>query len=46
MGSGTTARAAIRLGRRWLGCEISEDYVRQVAEPLIKLEMQKQDPAS
>ena len=39
MGSGTTARAAIRLGRRWLGCEVSEEYTREIAEPLIKLEM-------
>jgi site-specific DNA-methyltransferase (adenine-specific) len=27
MGSGTTAKAAEMLGRRWLGSEISEDYV-------------------
>jgi len=31
MGSGTTAKAAQMLGRRWLGSEISEDYV-QIAE--------------
>ena len=28
MGSGTTAKAAETLGRRWLGSEISEEYVR------------------
>jgi len=27
MGSGTTAKAAETLGRRWLGSEISEEYV-------------------
>ena len=28
MGSGTTARAAAALGRRWVGCEISAEYCR------------------
>ncbi|MEP6787467.1 MAG: site-specific DNA-methyltransferase, partial [Acidobacteriota bacterium] len=28
MGSGTTAKAAHLLGRRWLGSEVSEEYVR------------------
>jgi site-specific DNA-methyltransferase (adenine-specific) len=43
MGSGTTARAAIRLGRNWIGCEISEEYSKEVAEPLIKEEIEKRD---
>ena len=28
MGSGTTAKAAEKLGRRWMGSEISKDYVK------------------
>jgi DNA modification methylase len=28
MGSGTTAKAAEMLGRRWVGSEISGEYVR------------------
>jgi site-specific DNA-methyltransferase (adenine-specific) len=31
MGSGTTAKAAQMLGRRWIGSEISDEYV-QIAE--------------
>lgn len=27
MGSGTVGRVAERMGRRWLGCELSEEYV-------------------
>ena len=27
MGSGTTAEVAQRLGRRWLGCELNEEYL-------------------
>lgn len=26
LGSGTTASAALKLGRRWLGCELNQDY--------------------
>ena len=32
MGSGTTAVAADRLGRRWFGCDISEQYVKLALE--------------
>ena len=32
MGSGTTAVAADRLGRRWFGCDISEEYVAMAME--------------
>ena len=28
MGSGTTAIAADRLGRRWFGCDTNPDYVK------------------
>jgi len=35
MGSGTTAKAAEMLGRRWLGSEISKEYVR-LAEKRLK----------
>lgn len=40
MGSGTTAVAAIELGRKWVGCEISKEYcdiiIRRVNDRLIK----------
>ncbi|MGE3465361.1 MAG: site-specific DNA-methyltransferase [Pyrinomonadaceae bacterium] len=32
MGSGTTAKMAHLLGRRWIGSEVSEDYVQIAAE--------------
>ena len=35
-GSGTTAVAADRLGRRWLGCDINPDYVNMALERLAK----------
>jgi DNA modification methylase len=35
MGSGTTAKAAETLGRRWLGSEISKEYVR-IAEKRLR----------
>lgn len=38
MGSGTTAVAAYQLGRRWFGCEISEEYC-DIANKRIKDEM-------
>jgi DNA modification methylase len=34
MGSGTTAKAAHQLGRKWLGSEISEQYVRLAEQRL------------
>ena len=34
MGSGTTAKAANLLGRRWFGSEISKEYVRIAKERL------------
>jgi site-specific DNA-methyltransferase (adenine-specific) len=33
-GSGTTLAVAKKLGRNWLGCELSEDYVRAATERL------------
>jgi len=32
MGSGTTAEVAQRLGRRWIGCEINEEYRALIEE--------------
>jgi len=32
MGSGTTAVAAVNLGRHYLGCELSSDYIEQAYE--------------
>lgn len=40
-GSGTTAAAAIGLGRNYAGIEISEEYVRNANERLAKLKSQK-----
>ena len=33
-GSGTTLAVAKKLGRRWIGCELSEEYVRAATERL------------
>ena len=38
MGSGTTAVACERLGRKWFGCELEESYCR-IAEKRIEAEM-------
>lgn len=45
MGSGTTAKAAITLGRKWIGSEISAEYVR-IAEDRLKQYMKKAGSAS
>ncbi|HVT30758.1 MAG TPA: DNA methyltransferase [Lacipirellulaceae bacterium] len=37
-GSGTTLAVAKKLGRRWLGCELSEDYTRAATERLNAIE--------
>ena len=37
-GSGTTLAAAKKLGRKWLGCELSEEYVRAATERLATIE--------
>jgi site-specific DNA-methyltransferase (adenine-specific) len=34
-GSGTTLAVAKKLGRQWVGCELSEEYVRAATERLI-----------
>ena len=33
VGSGTVARVAEDLGRRWIGIDISDTYIREIAEP-------------
>ena len=37
-GSGTTLAVAKKLGRKWLGCELSEEYVRAATERVEGLE--------
>jgi site-specific DNA-methyltransferase (adenine-specific) len=37
-GSGTTLAVAKKLGRRFLGCELSEDYAAAIRERLAKIE--------
>lgn len=36
MGSGTTAVACERLGRRWFGCELEPKYVKIAEERILK----------
>jgi DNA modification methylase len=38
-GSGTTLAAAKKLGRKWVGCELSEEYVRAATERLDKIQV-------
>src|SRR3954447_12336084 len=38
-GSGTTLAAAKKLGRKWLGCELSEEYVRAATERMDSLQI-------
>jgi len=38
-GSGTTVAVAKKLGRQWLGCELSEEYVRAATERLEGIEV-------
>jgi site-specific DNA-methyltransferase (adenine-specific) len=45
MGSGTTAKAAVTLGRRWLGSEISKEYVR-IANKRLEEYTKKAEPAA
>jgi site-specific DNA-methyltransferase (adenine-specific) len=45
MGSGTTAKVSQQLGRRWLGSEISEEYVR-IAEERLKPYLKKTETAA
>ncbi len=37
-GSGTTLAVAKKLGRRWIGCELSEEYVRAATERLSNIQ--------
>src|SRR5205823_14692874 len=37
-GSGTTLAAARRLGRRYLGCELSAEYAEKIRERLAKIQ--------
>ena len=45
MGSGTTAKVAHLLNRRWLGSEISDEYVR-IAEERLRSHLDKSDIAA
>jgi DNA modification methylase len=44
MGSGTTAAAAIKLGRKYFGTDISENYVENINTRLQKISEQVQTP--
>lgn len=39
MGSGTTAVVATRLGRKWLGCELNEEYAEIIKERTCQVEL-------
>jgi site-specific DNA-methyltransferase (adenine-specific) len=45
-GSGTTLAVAKRLGRDWLGCELSEQYKRIALERIKQTGGQRDRPAS
>lgn len=36
LGSGTTAAVAQKLGRQWIGCELSPTYTQDIAEPRLR----------
>ena len=38
-GSGTTLAVAKKLGRQWIGCELSEEYVRAATERLMRVDV-------
>lgn len=42
LGSGTTVAAALKCGRRGWGCELSEDYVRNICVPRIEKVLEEQ----
>ena len=39
MGSGTTAEIAVRLGRKWLGIELNEEYIKIIKERTSQTEL-------
>ena len=39
MGSGTTAEIAVRLGRKWAGIELNEDYIKIIKERTSQTEL-------
>lgn len=39
-GSGTTGRAAVRLGRRYIGVDISKEYLEQLVPERLKVQME------
>ncbi len=43
-GSGTTLAVARRLGRRWLGCELSQDYANKALERIHAVQVQPDQP--
>jgi len=42
-GSGTTLAVARRLGRHWLGCELSEDYADKAEARVMKVQVERTD---